>query len=163
MPKKKYDPINIDMTKGGTLTADVIENAAAKASLRGGGLSSNYIITDEFDYFNANFKRCKEFNKLRFLNYCHKGTIITHATSKVQWEVQEVYEHHSPPEVQFEYKATFIKMKSRSGGSKTGKKYIKNVNLELFYMYDVTEVSDTVKVLWGDPKTNPPRKPEDFK
>ncbi len=163
MPKNKAvnslygNEVKYDI-QGAVLTMEALEEAVKNASMQ--GMSSNTIIIDEV----PNFMRIREYNQQRFLNYCHKGTIIKQATSKVQWEVLGVEEINVPvigSNIAVDYDQTFIKMRSLNGGKKTGKKYTKNIPVDQFYMYDIVDVPDAVKVLWGDPKDNPPKKPGD--
>jgi hypothetical protein len=157
MPKTKTDQ-KIDI-EGAVLTMEALEQAVKAASQK--GLSSTTIIIDEVV---PNFMRIREYNQRRFLNYCHKGTILQQATSKVQWEVLGVEEVNIPvvgSNIAVDYDETFIKMRSLKGGKTTGKKYTKQVKVDQFYMYDIVDVPDAVKVLWGDPKDNPPKKPGD--
>lgn len=122
--------------------------------------SFHYSVS-ELNYFNEIFA-VRQKNKQRFLNYCHKGTVIQHLNSKVKWEVLAVVENTFEV-ITSSYGQTtmgldtkkYIKVRSLNGGNKL-KKYKKTISLEDFHNYDILEVPDAVKVLWGDPKTNPP-------
>lgn len=170
MPKKKSsDSIAINPSSN-VLTPKMLDDAISAAARRGVSSNSTFVYTGT-GILNVNehfddFKKTREFNKQRFINYCHKGTILEHATSGVKWEVLGV-EDVEKEEESFFFTVVTIKKKLvniRSLNKSTQKKPMqKSVDVEMFYMYDVVEVPDTVKVLWGDPKDNPPRKPHHSK
>jgi hypothetical protein len=158
MAKKKTQDIQI--SANAVLTPEMLEDAINAATSKGLRSTSPIFFIDEpFD----EYRKIKEHNQQRFLNYCHKGTILEHGTSKVKWEVLGLedgfIQEPGPSFTMFEIPNKFVKMQSLVGGAKTGKKYVKRVPVETFYMYDIVEVPDAVKVLWGDPKDNPPKKP----
>jgi hypothetical protein len=156
--KKKIKVTEITYEHSGVLTQDKIEEAV-EAAIRNDRTTEIMAAYDEFE----NYEKIREYNRQRFINYCHKGTVLEHATSKVKWEVLGLEDAKiKDPEIgfdMFEFPKQFVNMRSLVGGTKTGKKYVKRVPVETFYMYDIVEVPDAVKVLWGDPKDNPPRKP----
>lgn len=165
MPKKKVevkdvDYVGVDVSAGSVLTPEMLEEAIQAAANK--GLSANQPMFFYDEPFSE-FQKIREHNQQRFLNYCHKGTILEHGTSKVKWEVlgleDGVIQEPGPGFTMFEIPNQFVKMQSLNGGAKTGKKYTKKVPVQQFYMYDIVEVPDAVKVLWGDPKDNPPKKP----
>lgn len=157
MADKLINPVNT------TITTQTIENAAIQASQKGLSSTTRFILAEMEDF--THWRKIREFNKQRFINYCHKGTILEHGTSKVKWEVlgleDGVIQEPGPSFTMFEITNQFVKMRSLVGGAKTGKKYTKKVSVDQFYMYNIIDVPEAVKVLWGDPKDNPPKAPSD--
>lgn len=167
MAKKKgvseitTDYQNVNLGQGSVLTVEVLEEAIKKASQAGGVTNQPIIFIDEMN----DWHKVRDYNKQRFINYCHKGTILEHGTSKVKWEVlgfeDGVIHEPGPSFTIFEVPKKFLKIQSLNGGKKSGRKYTKRVDPQMFYMYDIVDVPEAVKVLWGDPKENPPKKPGD--
>jgi hypothetical protein len=166
VPKKKNNSlcgqnIKVDPNAGGTLTVEVLEAVMKKALQQPVVTNQPFSFIDEFD----DWYKIRDYNKQRFVNYCHKGTIIEHRTSKVKWEVlgfgDTIVHEPGPSFTTFEVPKKFLKIRSLNGGSKL-RKYEKRVDIDThFSMYDIIDVPEAVKVLWGDPKDNPPKKPGD--
>lgn len=167
MAKKKgvskitTDYQNVSLNQGSVLATEVLEGATQAVSQTSGVPNQPIIFIDEMN----DWQKVREYNKQRFLNYCHKGTILEHGTSKVKWEVlgfeDVVIREPGPGFTMFEISKRFLKIQSLNVGKKLRKKYTKTVDPKMFYMYDIVDVPEAVKVLWGDPKENPPKKPGD--
>lgn len=127
--------------------------------------------TIKYEQYIEAFNYVRRCNRDRFLNYCHIGTIIKHNGSKTNWEIVEILDTKTvgfdnnflssssqPPYV----KTKEVVIQSMNS-TKSGKRYKKRFIVEDgFYRYDIVSVSKAVKVLWGDPKDNPPKSPNDY-
>lgn len=157
MSKKDKDLVIVDETAA--LDIEAIEKAMESMKKKLGQAQPLMLPMGQ-----SGFQKARSYNKDRFLKYCHNGTILKHDGSGVEWEVLGVSERNvdvSTSNMAFDYQETYIKMRSLKGGH-SGKKYTKNVSIENFHAYEIINVPNAVKVLWGDPKDNPPKSSEDF-
>jgi hypothetical protein len=152
MPKSK----TVKVLSGAPLTLEDIQSAvdnATKSKL----LPPPFIIDDGLD----SYKKTREYNKTRFINYCHPGTVLEQATSKVKWTVNKVEEVDITEDYwPFISKDPVVKKTIIHATSEKG--YNKRIDLESFYMYDIIAIPKTVEVLWGSLKDNPRKSPKDF-
>ena len=158
MSKKDKDLVIVD--EAAALDIEALEKAVERIKQNFGKAQPLMLPMGQ-----SGFQKARQHNKDRFLKYCHNGTILKQGTSGVEWEVLGVEQRNvdvSTSNMAFDYEETVVKMRSLKGGQKTGKKYTKNVSIENFHRYDIIDVPPAVKVLWGDPKDNPPKGSEDF-
>lgn len=152
MPKSK----TVKVSSGEPLTMEHIQ-AAVDNALRAKPPPPPLIMGN----WDDGFRQAREYNKTRFINYCHPGTVLEQATSKVKWTINKVEEVDITEDSWMNADWTTVVKKTIIHAT-SEKGYNKKIDLESFYMYDVITVPKTVEVLWGNPQDNPRKSSKDF-